>query len=74
MSTINTATKLMVIRHAEKPVLRHMTYYHGVLETGEQDDESLIVRGWQRCLFQLKRDRKEPGVLTKIPPIWFAGA
>jgi hypothetical protein len=38
-------TKIMVIRHAEKPDGTH----EGVTAHGDQDKESLIVRGWQRA-------------------------
>jgi hypothetical protein len=40
-----TPTKIMVIRHAEKPDSTH----EGVTSHGNQDKESLIVRGWQRA-------------------------
>jgi broad specificity phosphatase PhoE len=42
-----TSTKIMVIRHAEKPA--ESGFPTGVLETGEQDPESLTVRGWERA-------------------------
>jgi len=38
-------TKIMVIRHAEKPDGDH----EGVTSHGHPDKESLIVRGWQRA-------------------------
>jgi hypothetical protein len=38
-------TKIMVIRHAEKPDATH----DGVTGHGKEDKESLIVRGWQRA-------------------------
>lgn len=38
-------TKIMVIRHAEKPDNTH----EGVTAHGAQDKECLIVRGWQRA-------------------------
>jgi hypothetical protein len=38
-------TKIMLIRHAEKPHGNHL----GVTDKGEQDPESLIVKGWQRA-------------------------
>src|SRR5690242_18318012 len=40
--------KIMVIRHAEKPTTKHQPPY-GVNYVGEQDWESLTVRGWQRA-------------------------
>ena len=42
-----TATKLMIIRHAEKPSSQLPPF--GVTADGQQDAESLIVRGWQRA-------------------------
>ena len=41
------ATKIMVIRHAEKPSSSPPPY--GVTAKGEREKESLIVRGWQRA-------------------------
>ena len=38
-------TKIMVIRHAEKPDDNHQ----GVTSHGDADKEALIVRGWQRA-------------------------
>ena len=38
--------KIMVIRHAEKPITRRA---EGVRARGEEDDASLITRGWQRA-------------------------
>lgn len=46
MPTKPKATKIMVIRHAEKPV---DTDSKGVLSSGEEDPESLIVQGWIRA-------------------------
>ncbi|SRR5579883_2039876 len=46
MSTIPQATKIMLIRHAEKPV---DSGPKGVLSSGEEDLESLIVQGWVRA-------------------------
>jgi len=42
-----TAPLVMVIRHAEKPTGKGAP--HGVTPEGEQDDESLTVRGWTRA-------------------------
>jgi hypothetical protein len=42
-----TAPKIMVIRHAEKPLTNPPTY--GVDASGVQNPDSLIVRGWQRA-------------------------
>ena len=41
------ATKIMLIRHAEKPAKDSVPY--GVTEKGERSKESLEVRGWQRA-------------------------
>ena len=41
------ATKIMVIRHAEKPAKDGAPY--GVTEKGKRSSESLEVRGWQRA-------------------------
>jgi hypothetical protein len=41
------ATKIMLIRHAEKPVKDSAPY--GVTADGERSKESLEVRGWQRA-------------------------
>jgi hypothetical protein len=45
--TLRQATKIMVIRHAEKPSNSPLTY--GVTLEGERESESLTVRGWQRA-------------------------
>jgi hypothetical protein len=42
-----TATKIMLIRHAEKPPNNPPP--SGVNSTGDQDEESLIIQGWQRA-------------------------
>ena len=48
MSTTNpVASKIMIIRHAEKPPDSPPPY--GITSDGEQDDESLTVIGWQRA-------------------------
>ncbi|WP_233858203.1 hypothetical protein [Paraburkholderia sp. HD33-4] len=44
---VPTARKIMIIRHAEKPDGAGTPY--GINADGEQDNESLIVRGWQRA-------------------------
>lgn len=41
------ATKIMLLRHAEKPVDSEGPC--GVTEEGERESESLTVRGWQRA-------------------------
>jgi hypothetical protein len=46
-SVTPTATKIMLIRHAEKPPSNPPP--HGIDINGDQDTESLIVQGWQRA-------------------------
>lgn len=41
------ATKIMIIRHAEKP--SDDGSINGVTQSGTKDPEELIVRGWQRA-------------------------
>ena len=43
------ASKIMVIRHAEKPDTYNGTAYQGVLATGEENKESLVTLGWERA-------------------------
>lgn len=45
--TLRQATKIMLIRHAEKPANSPPPY--GVTAEGERESESLTVRGWQRA-------------------------
>ena len=45
MSQVNVASKIMVIRHGEKPP----DFGNGVNSKGAQDNESLAVQGWQRA-------------------------
>jgi len=40
--------KVMIIRHGEKPTIKHQPPF-GVTQDGEQDWESLTVRGWLRA-------------------------
>lgn len=47
MSEALGPTKIMLIRHAEKPT--GASHPHGVNSEGERDKESLTVRGWQRA-------------------------
>ena len=44
---LRQATKIMLIRHAEKPTSTPPPY--GVTLEGEREKESLTVRGWQRA-------------------------
>lgn len=46
--SLRLATKIMVIRHAEKPSSNGHEV-HGVTWEGEREKESLTVRGWQRA-------------------------
>jgi hypothetical protein len=43
------ATKIMVIRHAEKPGVYNGQSYAGVDALGNVDDESLVTLGWERA-------------------------
>ncbi len=45
--TLKHAAKIMVIRHAEKPLNSLPPY--GITLEGEREKESLTVRGWQRA-------------------------
>jgi hypothetical protein len=47
LSKRRAATKIMLIRHAEKPAKDEAPY--GVTRKGERSKESLEVRGWQRA-------------------------
>jgi len=42
-------TKIMIIRHAEKPLLTQTPQVNGVNVNGDIDQDSLIVQGWQRA-------------------------
>jgi hypothetical protein len=46
-TTIRKATKILLMRHAEKPAKDFAPY--GVTQTGERSKESLQVRGWERA-------------------------
>jgi hypothetical protein len=68
------APKIMLIRHAEKPVSGKA----GVRETGEPSARDLTVRGWQRagalaCLFSPANGPLQNGLLAK-PQFIFASA
>jgi hypothetical protein len=47
MAAAPTTTKIMIIRHAEKPPDSDGPF--GVTPEGDQDAESLIIQGWQRA-------------------------
>jgi hypothetical protein len=53
--------KVMIVRHGEKPTVKHQAPF-GVTESGEQDFESLTVRGWTRAggLIGLFDPEREP--------------
>jgi len=68
------ATKIMLLRHAEKPAKDSTPY--GVTPSGERSKESLEVRGWQRAgalanLLAPANGRFENGSLAK-PHFLFA--
>src|SRR5213596_3394113 len=44
---VRRATKIMLIRHAEKP--SPSTPSHGISHEGERVKECLTIRGWQRA-------------------------
>jgi len=44
---MTSALKIMIIRHGEKPVAKNQPPF-GVNKDGEQNWDSLSVRGWQR--------------------------
>jgi hypothetical protein len=68
------APKIMIIRHAEKPV----GHFAGVNEAGESSSHDLIVRGWQRagalaCLFAPAHGPLQTPLLAR-PAFIFASA
>jgi hypothetical protein len=68
------ATKIMIIRHAEKPTGQ----IAGVNEAGVSSGHDLIVRGWQRagalaCLFAPAHGASQNALLAK-PAFIFASA
>jgi hypothetical protein len=69
----NTPNRIMLIRHAEKPDGKAQ----GVTKDGAQDDEELIVRGWQRSgalvrFFAPRSDEVDPHLAQ--PKTIFASA
>ena len=42
-------TKIMIIRHAEKPGIYNKVLYNGINGVGQQDPASLITMGWERA-------------------------
>jgi hypothetical protein len=68
------APKIMIIRHAEKPV----GHFAGVKEAGASSAHDLIVRGWQRagalaCLFAPAQGPLQNSLLAR-PAFIFASA
>ena len=57
-----SATKVMIIRHAEKPIPGRTV---GVRGRGEKDESSLTVRGWERAgaLVQFFLNPTSPGIV-----------
>jgi hypothetical protein len=43
------ALTLFIIRHAEKPDVKQPALGPGLTDSGEDDTESLVIRGWQRA-------------------------
>lgn len=68
-----TAPKLMLIRHAEKPVPATATdpAYNGIDINGNPDDHSLIPQGWQRAGALIKLFTASSGPLP-VPQFLFA--
>ena len=69
--------KVMIIRHGEKPTIKHQPPF-GVNQDGEQDWESLTVRGWLRAaalgrLFNPVRDHFPADGLDR-PTLIYASA
>ena len=54
------ATRIMVLRHAEKPGVYHGQRYEGVRADGKADPKSLITLGWERA----------GGLVTLLAPPW----
>src|ERR687891_1893457 len=54
------ATRIMVIRHAEKPGLYDGVRYEGVRADGQADAKSLVTLGWERA----------GGLVTLFAPPW----
>ncbi len=74
MAAAPTTTKIMIIRHAEKPPSTGAPF--GVTADGSQDAESLIIEGWQRagalaCLFAPSRGALQDAQLA-TPQFLFA--
>jgi hypothetical protein len=75
MSKTPTVSKIMIIRHAEKPD----GVNRGVEPDGSPDDEALIVRGWQRsgglvALFNPARGSLQTAALARPGTIFASQA
>src|SRR5215216_3114275 len=73
---MSTATKIMIIRHAEKPPTNPPP--NGIDIDGEQNSDSLIPQGWQRAgalvvLFAPSRGKLQDSQLAS-PDYIFASA
>jgi hypothetical protein len=68
--TVMPATRIMLIRHAEKPDGKD----GGVDQKGNPDKHDLIVRGWQRAgaLVQFFANPRDPNAPIKRPAAIFA--
>jgi hypothetical protein len=56
---------LLIIRHAEKPGDKPKEFGRGpgFTDEGEEDDKSLVIRGWQRAGFAAM-------AINTTSPIW----
>lgn len=54
------ATRIMVIRHAEKPAIYGYVDYKGVQADGKENKEALVTMGWERA----------GGLVTLFAPPW----
>jgi hypothetical protein len=55
-----SVTRIMVLRHAEKPGVYHGVSYEGVRADGRADPKSLVTLGWERA----------GGLVTLFVPPW----
>jgi hypothetical protein len=70
-------SKVMIIRHAEKPGTYDDVQYSGINAQGQPDDESLVTLGWERAggianLFSPTNDRFQSPELTAPAHIYAA--
>jgi hypothetical protein len=68
------ATRIMVLRHAEKPGVYHGQRYEGVRADGKADPKSLITLGWERAggLVTLLAPPRGPAQGLSVPTQLFA--